>query len=697
MFLFDIESSKADIESTEIIQVWSLRLLFGFNCLHTLIRRDHFRDDEIAQLLGLEKWFIDSDVKFDKNQVTAELKAMHKKLEGIDITGMGPDTLQHNIKNLTELFSLNRCEQEIVRLTALLHAEPVLSAVFNLIGNISTNKLAKALSSMLDINENEIREAISLNSVLIRSGLISINSHPTAMDSKIHLLSERFAEIVNCEKVEPTELFRDSILSSSEAQLTVHDYSYFNEELSLILPFLKGALEGKNKGINIFIHGQPGTGKTELVKAIAKHLNSELYEVTTENKQGDPVCAATRLRSYASAQSFLKSSNTILLFDEVEDVLSQKGRSFDRLGDDSAASRRKCWVNNLLETSNVPTIWVSNSGDGIDSAFIRRFSFFYELGLPSIQHKSKLLKKLTGELLSDSAIKSISEHPNLSPAQLSSAVATLQTTIKGGQNHSTETAMEIIINQQLKAQELQPLVMKKHTAEQFNPEYINIDTPVIELVYGLKESPAARLCFYGAPGTGKTAFGAYIAKEIGKPLITKKMSDLGSKYIGEAEKNIASAFAEAHKTGSVLQIDEVDSFLQDRRGAMRSWEISMVNEILTQMESFEGTFIASTNLMDNLDPAVLRRFDLKLEFKTLTKKQSQAMFQNTCDLLNIDTDANKVLDFPQDILTPGDFNVIKRQHRFLKLKTAEDVMNRLFNEIKHKEFYLTSKSIGFIK
>ena len=60
------------------------------------------------------------------------------------------------------------------------------------------------------------------------------------------------------------------------------------------------------------------------------------------------------------------------------------------------------------------------------------------------------------------------------------------------------------------------------------------------------------------------------------------------------------------------------------------------------------------------------------------------MFQNTCDLLNIDTDANKVLDFPQDILTPGDFNVIKRQHRFLKLKTAEDVMSRLNDEVKHK-------------
>ena len=53
-------------------------------------------------------------------------------------------------------------------------------------------------------------------------------------------------------------------------------------------------------------------------------------------------------------------------------------------------------------------------------------------------------------------------------------------------------------------------------------------------------------------------------------------------------------------------LDEVDSFLQDRSGAYRSWEVTQVNEMLTQMESFSGIFITTTNFMTNLDKASIR-------------------------------------------------------------------------------------------
>ena len=81
------------------------------------------------------------------------------------------------------------------------------------------------------------------------------------------------------------------------------------------------------------------------------------------------------------------------------------------------------------------------------------------------------------------------------------------------------------------------------------------------------------------------------------PLLVRRASDLLSMFVGEVEKNIARAFREAEDDGALLLIDEVDSFLQDRRGAQRSWEVTQVNEMLTQMEGFAGVFIASTNLL----------------------------------------------------------------------------------------------------
>lgn len=61
--------------------------------------------------------------------------------------------------------------------------------------------------------------------------------------------------------------------------------------------------------------------------------------------------------------------------------------------------------------------------------------------------------------------------------------------------------------------------------------------------------------------------------------------------------------------------------MRDRTGARRSWEVSQVNELLTQMEAFEGIFVASTNLIDTLHAASLRRFDFDVKFGYLTREQ----------------------------------------------------------------------------
>ena len=87
-------------------------------------------------------------------------------------------------------------------------------------------------------------------------------------------------------------------------------------------------------------------------------------------------------------------------------------------------------------------------------------------------------------------------------------------------------------------------------------------------------------------------------------------------------------FLDAAEENAVLLLDEADSFLRDRTGATRSWEVSEVNEMLTQMECFNGIFIASTNLMGSLDPAALRRFDMKVKFDYLKPAQAWQLFKD---------------------------------------------------------------------
>ena len=140
---------------------------------------------------------------------------------------------------------------------------------------------------------------------------------------------------------------------------------------------------------------------------------------------------------------------------------------------------------------------------------------------------------------------------------------------------------------------------------------------VPRIVQALAARGHGSLCFHGVPGSGKSALAAHIAQALGRPLWVRQASDLMSKYVGETEQNMAAMFAQAEREGAVLLLDEADSFLQDRRGAQRHYEVSEVNEMLQGMERFRGVFICTTNLMDQLDAAALRRFAFKLQFLPL--------------------------------------------------------------------------------
>ena len=105
--------------------------------------------------------------------------------------------------------------------------------------------------------------------------------------------------------------------------------------------------------------------------------------------------------------------------------------------------------------------------------------------------------------------------------------------------------------------------------------------------------------------------------------MVKQASDLMSKYVGETEQNMAAMFREAEAEKAVLLLDEADSFLQDRRGAQRTYEVTEVNEMLQGMERFDGIFVCTTNLLDRIDQAALRRFTFKIRFMPLTAAQRE--------------------------------------------------------------------------
>ena len=220
------------------------------------------------------------------------------------------------------------------------------------------------------------------------------------------------------------------------------------------------------------------------------------------------------------------------------------------------------------------------------------------------------------------------------------------------------------------------------------------------IVEALKARGHGTLCFYGAPGTGKTALGEHVAKALGKTLIVKRASDLVSKFVGETEQNMAKMFSEAESEKAVLLLDEADSFLQDRRGAQRTYEVTEVNEMLQQMEHYQGIFICTTNLLDRIDQAALRRFTFKIQFKPLTKEQRERMFITEALAGNAElmTDELRSQLAKLEQLCPGDFAAVKRQTDILATEfSAAEFMEQLQAEHRIKPEVREARGMGFVQ
>lgn len=166
---------------------------------------------------------------------------------------------------------------------------------------------------------------------------------------------------------------------------------------------------------------------------------------------------------------------------------------------------------------------------------------------------------------------------------------------------------------------------------------------------------------------------------------------LGS-YVGETERNIAMAFTKAREKKAMLIFDEADSLLQDRNLATRSWETTQVNEMLTQMEAYPFPFICTTNLMDRLDKASLRRFTFKVKYDFMTTEQVTEAFRH---FFAQDIDAEEIQDLT--CLTPGDFVVVQRKAKILGcLNEQKELITMLSSEMSVKGENLSPIKIGFV-
>jgi SpoVK/Ycf46/Vps4 family AAA+-type ATPase len=683
------------------LRIILLRTLLNTQAAGRLRQRSGYALTRVTDFLGFvnyERYAATrtlAEIRAELGTVLTDWEASH------DYATWIPSTLGENLNKLCEIVALNETEKAVLAFSVLLHAEPILEEGVELMGSdLSGFSVHRPLSLILKRDPALVEQAVRREGALFQAGLLSIDERSrNELKHLLDLLTSTFHSRMVVPQADIRNLVQGFVKPATEAKVAIEGFSHVAGLVSMVRSYLRQSLSSGKTGANVLIYGPPGTGKSQLARAVVQDLGLKLLEVSATNLSGYAIAPIRRIRNYRIAQSFYGNSTNVLLFDEVEEVFTMLGT--DR-SDDETTIPQKSFLNTLLESNKIPTIWIANSLDRFDAAYVRRFDICLEMPVPTRSTRLVMLQDAFKGMVSDTLVDVIAQNDKVSPAlihqvaEVSAALASNDTVAK------REACVVELLNQKLRAQGTQEVHYKgSDTAGRlsFDPRLVNSPEDLQQIAEGLKTTKMGRLCLYGPPGTGKTAFGKWIAQSLDLPHMVVSGSTLRGRYVGDTEKNIAQAFAAAKAERAVLQLDEVDTFLADRSKEMQVHEVAHINEMLVQMENYEGVFIASTNLMGNLDDAALRRFDLALKFDYLKPEAVLALFDRCAALLGFDATDACLMGRLQQLrgLTPGDFEQALRRGRLTNIKGPTQLVEALEQANRLKKGVDQSKPIGFLK
>lgn len=502
---------------------------------------------------------------------------------------------------------------------------------------------------------------------------------------------------------------------SKEEPLPWDFYGTLTEKHGKLVERILSSCDGKNSA-NILLYGAPGTGKSSFAKTLAERLNRTCYMIRQtgigrmDRSRSDPDFRFAALHICAEQ---VDPVHSLIVIDEADDMLQGGGGGFlSMLLGGRFSSGDKGRLNNALDTIKVPTIWITNTDAGaLDESSRRRFDYSIRFDpLTDAQRKmiwqNNIAKMELGSLFSDAMQTKFSSQY---PVSAGGITMVLQNVAK---LNPEAGEVEELVDKLMKPHcELLGLSARRNRmlpAKDYSLDGLNVKgkIPLTQIVEAIRnyqagstdevDRPRMNLLLSGAPGTGKTEFVKFLGAELNTKVIVKMGSDLLNMYVGGTEQRIRHAFEEAEQEHAILFLDEIDGMLQSRERAQRSWEVTQVNELLHQMENFNGVMIGATNFSVNLDPAVLRRFTFKLEFDYLDENGKKLFFERMFQTKLSSVEERKLAAVPR--LAPGDFRTVRQSFFYLGGSVSnDDRIDALRRESESKQDMRVpeDKKIGF--
>ena len=630
-------------------------------------------------------WLARQEEDAPRRLVSDVVRAIKERIDELSYRGKAP--LERNLRKVRKQLGLDLDEERLLLMTYVASAFPNVEQFFVSGVVVGSSQVHRILSLALPCRPSSPAKA--LDGTFYRMGLLEEPGGCLRMAPEFWPMLEE----------SPDALMRRGLYAEADTEAPpLADFTVPETSVRFMVSLLTCRPIGSSK--HVLVYGKPGVGKTSLVRAVAREAGVRAYEIAV------PDDGRARSR-WAAMQACLNMTNngegSLIIVDDAEKLLgSERGWMVD--GEVQDRSR----INQLMDQDGARFVWVVNDVKHIAPSVRRRFAYCLYLPEPGRKQRQRqweavARKNCVTSLLGPDQAKALARQYSVPVGLMDRAARSAMSTGLKDTDPFVASVREVLDSHlALERGGTRPRRAER-TCELFTTEGLNVRGDLgwtlmlakemdRRLRRGEEGEPRNLAClFSGPPGTGKSQLARHVGERIDREVMVRRGSDLVSMWVGKTEKNIARAFREAEDREAVLVIDEIDSMLAARGRSRRTYEVRSTNEMLTQLEKFCGIVVFTTNRQDNLDPASLRRFSVKLEFDYLDPDGNEVFYERylTPMLENGEmTDDQRGELRALTCLTPGDFKVVRDKHSMIWIpweRTHEVMLRELSGEVRVKQ------------